>query len=218
MTIDFGRESAETNRLLALSDGVIAIVITLLVLEITVPTVPAGSSPSALPGLVLDQWHEFVGFVLSFLVIGQYWILHRRVFIYIEKHGRGIVYLNLCFLLAVALVPYATSLFATYPDRFGVAFLAGMLALTGFSLAVLWLYASRRDLIAEGLTSTIVAIQAARFLASPLVFVGSMIVALAVDPLLAMATWLLLLPVNGVLQSRQLESFERAAEASDPEH
>ncbi len=72
MAFSFRQESNETDRLLALSDGVIAIAITLLVLEITVPEIPVGGPLSVLPDLILDQWHEFFGFVLSFLVIASY--------------------------------------------------------------------------------------------------------------------------------------------------
>lgn len=207
MTLPFRRESDETDRLLALSDGVIAIAITLLVLEIPVPTVPAGSPSSVLPDLLLEQWQEFVGYALSFLIIGSYWVLHRRIFVHIEKHERGVLWLNLLFLLMIAFVPFATNLFTIYPTRFGVAFYSGVLALTGFSLALLWVYASRRNVIEAGLGSRTVRIQAARFLASPLVFVLSMLVSLF-DPMLAVLSWVLLIPINGVLQSRLVESVE----------
>ncbi|MCO8242460.1 TMEM175 family protein [Haladaptatus sp. AB643] len=214
MSFPFRRESDETDRLLALSDGVIAIAITLLVLEITVPVIPAGASESELPIRVLEQWNEFFGFVLSFSVIGLYWVLHRRVFVHVERHTKGIVWLNLLFLLMVAFVPYATSMFSTYPGRFGVMFLAGVLALTGFSLAALWLYASRSELIEEGITSRTVGIQAARFLASPLVFVASILVA-AFDSTVAIFLWVLLIPINAALQSRLIESVEVSGRGSD---
>lgn len=149
----FRREAEETDRVLALSDGVIAIAITLLVLEITVPTVPAGSSGSILAERIVEQWNEFFGYVLSFLVIGLYWILHRRVFVHIEQHDKGVLWLNLLFLLMVAFVPYGTSVFSTYPNQFGIVFYASVLALTGFSLTLLWGYASRKDLLEAGLTS-----------------------------------------------------------------
>lgn len=102
----------ETDRLIALSDGVIAIVIALLVLEIAVPEIPPGASLSVLPDLVAEQWHEFFGYVLSFLTIGMYLVLHRRV-AQIDAHDRRLLWLNLLFLLFVAFVPYATSMFAT---------------------------------------------------------------------------------------------------------
>jgi len=207
----FRRDADETDRLIALSDGVIAIAITLLVLEITVPTVPAGSSLSILPELVMEQWDEFVGYVLSFLIIGLYWMLHRHVFVHIEQHDRGLLWLNLLFLLMVAFVPYGTSLFTTYPNQFGISVYAGVLALTGFSLALLWGYASRKELVEEGLTSRVALIQEARFLASPLVFLLSIGVA-AVDPTLAVLTWVLLIPINAVLQSRLVDSLERTSQ------
>jgi len=207
----FRRDADETDRLIALSDGVIAIAITLLVLEIMVPTVPVGSSLSVLPELVLEQWDEFVGYALSFLIIGLYWMLHRHVFVHIEQHDRGLLWLNLLFLLMVAFVPYGTSLFTTYPNQFGISVYAGVLALTGFSLALLWGYASRKELVEEGLTSRVALIQEARFLASPLVFLLSIGVA-AVDPTLAVLTWVLLIPINAVLQSRLVDSLERTSQ------
>jgi uncharacterized membrane protein len=208
------RESNETDRLLALSDGVVAIAITLLVLELTVPEVPPGTPTAAVPTLVFEQWHEFVGYVLSFLVIGSYWVNHRRIFVHIERHDRGVVWLNLVFLLVLAFVPFASSMFATYPNQFGVMFLAGALALTGLCLTLLWSYASRQRLLKEGLASRTVQIQAARFLASPFVFVLSIGVA-AFDPGLGILTWLLLVPINVALQSRLADSLEAPIDRSE---
>ena len=207
MRISYQRESEETDRLVALSDGVIAIAITLLVLEITVPEVPAGQSTAVLPELIVDQWSDFFAYVLSFLIIGLYWSLHRRTFIYISQHDRGLVWLNLVFLLLIAFVPYGTSLFSSYPSQFGVMFYAAVLALTGLSLTVLWAYASRQDLIETGLTSRAVLLQGARFLVSPLVFVLSIGVAVF-DPQVAILTWFLLLPLNAVFESRIVRSLE----------
>jgi uncharacterized membrane protein len=205
-TAVFRRESEETDRLLALTDGVIAIVITLLVLDLTVPTVPAGSSSAVLLAAVAEQWQEFFGFVLSFLVVGQYWVLHRRIFLHVERHPRGVVYLDLLFLLLVAFVPYATGVFAAYPTSFGVAFLSVALGATGLSLALLWIYAARAEIVEEGLTSRAVQIQATRFLASPLVFFAAVPLAF-LDPRFAFLAWLTLVPINGALGSRLAEAL-----------
>lgn len=210
MSVPFHLDSHETDRLLALSDGVIAIAITLLVLDLGVPEVPPGSTTAILPVLVAEQWHEFLGYALSFLVIGLYWVLHRRVFVHIERHDRGVLWLTLVFLFLVALVPYATSVFSAYPDtRFGVSFYAVVLALTGFSLTLLWGYASRKQLLEDGLASRTVRIQAARFLASPVLFVGSAILA-QFDPTLAVLSWFLLIPINAAFESRLLASVEES--------
>lgn len=207
MALPLRVESTETDRLLALSDGVIAIAITLLVLEISVPAIPTGTPAEVLSAVIAQQWHEFFAYVLSFLVIGLYWILHRRVFVHIDRHDRGMLWLNLVFLLFVAFIPYATNVFITYPGQFGVSFYAGMQALTGFSLTLLWGYASRKHLIETGLTSRTVEIQAARFLVSPVVFTLSALIAL-VNPTLAILSWLLLLPLNAVFESRLVASLE----------
>ena len=201
------REAEETDRLMALSDGVIAIVITLLVLDLTVPTVPGDEQLALLPAAIAEQWPEFLGFVLSFLVVGFYWVLHRRTFVHIERHDRGVVYLNLCFLLLVAFVPYATSMFTTYPGRFGTPFLSVVLALTGCSLAALWIYADRSAVLDAGLRSRTVRIQAARFLASPAVFALAAVVGWYL-PIAGILTWFLLLPINGALESRLVASLD----------
>ncbi|MFC7099006.1 TMEM175 family protein [Halobaculum marinum] len=207
MAADRLDESNETGRLPALSDGVIAIVITLLVLDITVPDLPPGASESAIVAAVLAQSGQFVGYVLSFLTIGLYWTLHRRAFTYIDRHDRGVVWLNLLFLLLVSFVPFATSVFSTAATRLAVAFYAAVLAITGLILTVLWVYAGRQRLMREGLGSRVVVIDAARFLATPAVFALSMVIA-TVSTRWAIASWLLLLPINGVLQSRLAEAFE----------
>ncbi|WP_439027223.1 TMEM175 family protein [Haloarchaeobius sp. DT45] len=195
-------ENEETARLVALSDGVMAIAITLLVLDITVPTLEPGVVEDALPGLVIGQWHELFGYVLSFLVIGLYWVLHRRAFIYVTTHDHKLLWLNLVFLLLVAFLPYATSLFTTHPTtRFGVVFYSCVQALTGFSLALLWLYAARKNLVAEGLASSLVRLQTARFLGTPVVFTFAAFLAL-VEPGLGILAWLLIVPVNAFFEIR----------------
>ncbi|WP_254764619.1 TMEM175 family protein [Natrinema marinum] len=214
MALPFRPESEETDRLITLSDGVIAIAITLLVLEISVPTVPDGTTAAVVPDLVAEQWPEFVGYALSFLVIGLYWTLHRRVFAHVERHDRGVLWLNLLFLLLVAFVPYATSVFVAYPNGFGIAFYAGVLALTGFSLALLWGHVSRKRLLEAGLTSRTVEIQAARFLISPIVLVGSAALA-QFDPTLAVLSWASLIPINAVFESRLVASIEESLTESE---
>ena len=65
MSLSYSHESTETDRLLALSDGVIAIAITLLVLDINIPTIPAGSTVAVLRDLITKQWQEFFAYLLS---------------------------------------------------------------------------------------------------------------------------------------------------------
>ncbi|KAB1196291.1 MULTISPECIES: TMEM175 family protein [Haloferax] len=215
MASSIRRESQETDRLLALTDGVIAIAITLLVLEITVPEIRPGAPTSVLVELVFEQRHEFFSYVLSFLVIGYYWVLHRRIFIHVEEHDKRVIGYNLLFLLLVAFVPYGTNLFSTYPTQFGVMFYAGVLALTGLTLTLLWFHALRTDILEDGLTSNIVLLQAARLLSSPLVFLLSILVAFF-STSLAIFTWFLVVPINAILESRMVAKFESEQEDAPP--
>jgi uncharacterized membrane protein len=99
-----GRRSrqASPDRVLALSDGVFAIVLTLLVLEIGVPENLATES---LRSSLLELRPTLVAWVISFLITGMYWVGHRDLFNRVQSVNRDLVWLNLLFLLAVSLIP-----------------------------------------------------------------------------------------------------------------
>src|SRR5437660_9370808 len=97
----------EMDRLMFFSDGVFAIAITLLVLQITVP-IP-GLSEHQLGDALRHLGPKYFGFVLSFLVIGRYWMAHHRVFEYIKRFDMPLVWLNLAFLLLIAFLPFPTA-------------------------------------------------------------------------------------------------------------
>jgi uncharacterized membrane protein len=175
-----------------------------LAIDIGVPRVPTDAPPAVLAAAVLDQWPEFAGFALSFLVIGLYWVMHRRVFTHIESQDRRVVWLNLLFLLLVAFLPYATALFSTYPTRFGVGFYSSVMAATGYTLAALWLYAVRTELVHDGLRSRGLQLELFRHVVTPTLFLCSIPIA-SWSPLLAIASWLLLVPINGVFEVRGSE-------------
>jgi uncharacterized membrane protein len=82
-----------TGRLEAFSDGVFAIAITLLVLEIPVPQVEHGGLADAL----LDEWPAYAAYVVSFAIIGIIWINHHAVLGYVQSMDRGLLFLNLIF-------------------------------------------------------------------------------------------------------------------------
>jgi uncharacterized membrane protein len=134
-----------TSRLEAFSDGVFAIAITLLVLEIPVPSVEHGELMDAL----LDQWPAYAAYVVSFAVIGIIWINHHAIFGYVERANRALLLLNLNLLLWVALLPWPTSLLAEYmqaggsDERAAALVYALTMTLMGMSFGGLWLYIRR---------------------------------------------------------------------------
>jgi uncharacterized membrane protein len=99
------------NRLEAFSDGVLAVAITLLVLDIKVP--PAGAGES-LGHALLKMWPTYAAYVTSFLTIGIIWINHHAMINRLREADHTILVLNLLLLLSIAVLPFATSLMAAY--------------------------------------------------------------------------------------------------------
>ena len=102
--------AVSTSRLEAFSDGVFAIAITLLVLEISVPTGRGNDLWQALG----EQWPSYAGFVLSFFTIGIIWVNHHAAFDWVARTDRSLLFLNLLLLMAVAFIPFTTALMADY--------------------------------------------------------------------------------------------------------
>jgi len=104
---------APTNRLEAFSDGVFAIAITLLVLEIRVPGSEIHTTRELWSALG-DKWPNYVGYALSFLVIGVMWINHHALFEYIQRVNRPLLVANLLLLMGVGFLPFPTAVLAEH--------------------------------------------------------------------------------------------------------
>jgi len=101
------------------SDAVFAIAITLLVIEIKVPPIDRHIATDELLLEALDELvPRFIGFVLSFFIIGLYWIIHHRMFGYVVNYTHKLLWLNLIFLLAVVLMPFSTAFYSEYITHF----------------------------------------------------------------------------------------------------
>jgi uncharacterized membrane protein len=102
-----------TSRLEAFSDGVIAVAITLLVLNISVPHPPLAKGHT-LAGELARNWPVYAAYVTSFLTIGIIWINHHVMISRLREADRTILFLNLLLLMSIAALPFATSLMAAY--------------------------------------------------------------------------------------------------------
>ena len=101
------------DRVLALTDGVFAIIVTILVLEIASPNL----SRDSLQGVLRELRPTLLAWVISFLITGMYWVAHRDLFARIHFVNRDLVWLNLLFLLPASLIPFAASVLGEYPDE-----------------------------------------------------------------------------------------------------
>jgi uncharacterized membrane protein len=150
-------EEKETGRIEAFSDGVFAIAITLLVLELKVPHLPDGASGGQLARALLAQWPSYLALVTSFFTILVMWINHHRMFRFVNKVSAPFLYANGLLLLAVTVVPFPTALLAEYFERPGAsvaaAAYAGTFVFTGIAYNLLWRAAiAGRRLLKPGVT------------------------------------------------------------------
>ena len=141
-------EQRETTRVEAFSDGVIAIAITLLILEIHVPAIE-DASPDLLIQALRDLWPSYFGYVISFATVGIMWANHHTIFRVIARTDHYLILTNLLFLFFLATIPFPTALMAEYlghpAERIGVTVYSGWFLLTALSFNLLWNYASRGD-------------------------------------------------------------------------
>lgn len=136
----------ETARLEAFSDGVFAIALTLLVLDIHIPTMAEIGAEGSLLRAVIAQWPMFLGYFISFSTVLVMWVNHHNLFRYIRRSTQLFLFLNGLLLLFVAFVPFPTALLAEYIGHREAPVAAAIYAGTFVALAVafnlLWWYAS----------------------------------------------------------------------------
>ena len=193
------QDAYEVGRLLALSDGVFAIAMTLLVLGIPVPQL-VNPSEADMQGALRNALPAVGSFALSFVLVGVYWMGHRRLLKGVVRTDVRLTWLNLLMLLLVCIVPFTAALLSRYGDlATAVIIYAANLALLGLlSLALRlqsWLLVSvaptRRERAETIITS----------LFGTAVFAASIPIALR-SPELAKYSWLVLLLVGGVFGRR----------------
>jgi uncharacterized membrane protein len=129
------------ERLLFLSDGVYAIALTLLAVELVLPETAADLDGKDLLGALLDSWPKVLAFLTSFTVIANFWVGHNVLFQHVRRFDGGLMWLALLQLLCVAFIPYPTSVIGGHiADPVAQQFYFATLLLTGLVMAALWWY------------------------------------------------------------------------------
>jgi uncharacterized membrane protein len=168
--------STTTQRLEAFSDGVIAIAITLLIIEVAVPE----SHQGELFDDLIDQWPSYAAYVLSFVVIGIMWVAHHSMFDRIARVDRGLLFVNLLLLLGIAYVPFPTALLADYVREGGTnaslaaAVYSTSMAAIGFAFLLMWVHLLRHpELLAEGVDRSSLQRSIRRSIIGPSIYAAS---------------------------------------------
>jgi uncharacterized membrane protein len=175
----------DTRRLESFSDGVFAIAITLLVLEIHVPE----GAGDHLAHDLAAQWPSYLAYVVSFSVIGIIWMNHHAIVDHLKVADRPFLSLNLFLLLWVGLIPWPTQMVAQYMreggdgERVAALVYSGTMTMMGVSFGLLWSYASRdRRLLGSDLSDAEIAHRTRRFTAGAPIYAASIVVALFSAP------------------------------------
>ena len=195
-------ENRNVERLGAFTDGVLAIAITLLVLDIRLPEGVAAMSDAALGGALKAIWPKYLGYVISFLVIGNYWMVHTAKFRELKAVNHRFIVLNIFFLLVVGFIPFVTSVISENDGRIATTLYAATMATASALLAVMGFYAESKGLVEKPETGDGPVIHILRSLLSTVIFLASVIAA-QFDAGAARYFWLLLIPAAMVARPRQ---------------
>jgi uncharacterized membrane protein len=190
---------SETGRTEAFSDGVLAIAITLLVLDLRVPV--GDALHGSLAATLVQEWPSYAAYVTSFLIIGIIWVNHHGVFELVNRVDRVTLFLNLLLLMAVVAIPFTTALMAEYlreggPDARTAALIYSFVMLAmSLAFASLYTHVARHPaLLADGVDPVGVRSSIVRFSAMGLLlYLTTMVVALFSAPLCLVAHFVIAL-------------------------
>ena len=200
------RESIRNaDRLEFLSDGVYAIALTILVLDIKLPASfnVIHFSPNQLLQALAGLESNIVAYIISFIVIGLSWRAHNLIFRYVKRYDTTVFWLNLLLLLSVAFIPFPTSVLAVGINEVSVMFYASCLAIAQGLEAALWIYSTRAGnyrLSDEDIHPQLVKYHTILFLSALGVFLLSIGLTF-ISPYVAVLSWVLYVFVQEVIGS-----------------
>ncbi len=191
----------DIERTVFFSDAVFAIAITLLALDLRVPQISESTAASELPNALLELWPNAFSFLVSFWIIGGYWLAHHRIFHHVRAYDRRLLLINLLFLMWIVLLPFSSSLIGEYENlQLPVIVYAVHNILAGLTLSWLWRHALKDGrLVKTDLDPQAVRYNNLRALFLPTVFVVSIGISF-ISVEIARVSWLLAFLAGPVIQ------------------
>ncbi|MGE5123653.1 MAG: TMEM175 family protein [Acidobacteriaceae bacterium] len=205
---EHSRHTAEQNRiglerLMFFSDAVFAIAITVLILDIHLPEGGEAANDGELLSILVGLWHQYLAYVISFWVIGIYWINHHRKFLLIKKFDGLLLTLNLLLLMFIAFIPFPSAVISENTTRLASIFYSLVMASGGLALTILWLHAEKNNnLIDPRLSKQLRWRETAGSLAIAIIFLVSIGIAFINQGLIRIV-WLLIIPISLFIQVRR---------------
>jgi len=175
-------EAKETGRIEAFSDGVFAIAVTLLVLELKVPQLAEDAGSAELWSALLSRWPSYAAYLVSFVTILIVWVNHHRLFIIIQRSDSRFLFINGLLLLLVTTIPFPTALLAEFflkpSASVACALYSGTFVLLALAFNAFWHYAAYRNrLLAPTVTAAQVAAISRSLLFGPISYAAAFLLA-----------------------------------------
>lgn len=178
----------DPGRAIALSDGVFAIIMTLLVLDLLLPEGP----PGHLLARLTDRWPAYVAYLASYLLIGVIWLSHVSVFDHIKRMDDGLQWCNLAILITTGLLPFPTAVLSQAigsgslaDERVAVALYGALGVLTTLSWLLFYQYLSRHPALLESVPGY-ARFPGERAVIGGILYVAGALIGVIVSPLLAL--------------------------------
>lgn len=178
---DATESGVTTHRIEALTDGIFAIAMTLLVLTLALPEAKTELIQTVeLHRMLIGQMHKFFNYALSFLLLAIFWVKHHQQFHFIKRTNRKHLWINIVTLMFIALIPFSTSLIGDYnDDRVAEFFFASNLFIIGMLFLWNWVYATKgHRLVDRSLDPQRIALWKKRGAVIPLVSLLAMVLSL----------------------------------------
>lgn len=207
-TVNAVENLIDEDRVLNFSDAVFAFAATLLVLKIDLPALTATDVTSArLTTELMNLWPSYFANIISFLIIGYYWLIHHAIFTMVRKIDLGIIWINIIFLIFLSFLPFPVDLFGDYGNsEIIVAFYSFALSIVGFLLSAIWFYAVYKKMLKPNVSRKQINFYSWRFIIAPIVFALSIPLTF-IDPLLSKISWIFVL--IGIFVINKLFAFKR---------
>jgi uncharacterized membrane protein len=204
-----------TSRIEAFSDGVFAIIITLLVLEIHVPQMQGEDISAALAASLLAMAPKFLTYILSFLIVCVWWVAHYHLFHVLKRSDRGLLWLNSLFLLWLAFIPFPTALMGDFPgERIAVMGYGTVTTLAGISFTFMRYYAFYLAKLAdESIDPRLLKSAMIKSILNPILHAIAVLLAL-VDTRFSIALYIIL-PLMFFIPSK-LETYVHSGQSGSP--
>jgi TMEM175 potassium channel family protein len=184
------------NRIEALSDGVFAIAMTLLVLELHVPGLPSNASNVEILPALLHMAPKFLAYAASFISLGIYWVGHHNMYHAIRRSDRVLLWLNILFFMVVSFLPFSTSVLNAFrQSQIAPVFFGTNVILIGWILFLQWAYASSQpEMIADHVSPEYRKLVFSRFLWIPIILTLTVLICFW-SAEISMAVYVLLMPL-----------------------